>query len=401
MQQFNRELSWLSFNYRVLQEAMDESTPLLDRLRFLALYSSNLDEFFRVRVASLKSFIKLNKKTIHELHVDPVSTLRQVNETVVKQQEEFGELYRRRLIPELDKHNVFIINEASIDDGIKHAVRNFFKAEIKPLITPVFLKPETDLFLENRRLYFVVALKAGDNSAISEDYAVLEIPSAKVQRFHSFTKDQRCYILFLDDLIRLCLDTIFPDREINGCYSIKLSRDAELYIDDEFSGDLVKKIRKNLEKREKGLPARFLYDEAMPLHMLAILKEKLQLHEEDMIPGAKYHNYNDFAAFPNPGGRLPEYPPRPPLPHAPMEAAASILSYVKHQDALVYYPFQKYDYVIRFIEEAADDASVKDIKITLYRVAENSRVAKALLKAAQNGKSVTVFVDKGTRFAKI
>jgi polyphosphate kinase len=276
-------------------------------------------------------------------------------------------------------------------------VKQYFSEKVAAHLQPVFLRETKIPFLENRALYFVVGLKAEDN-ADAEDFALVEIPSAHVPRFHVLEDAGKPVVIFLDDIIRLCLPEIFKDKNVTSCFAIKISRDAELYIEDEFSGDMLEKVSKHLDKRKTGLPSRFLFDFRMPEHVLKMLMKKLDLNEDDIVPGDRYHNYNDFYSFPNPGNRLPEYEQLVPIPHPALDNASSYFDLLKIKDILVHFPYHGYDDVIRFIEEAANDPDVAGIKITLYRVASNSRVVNALLNALQNGKEVTAFVEIKARF---
>ncbi len=396
LEYIKRDISWLSFNHRVLQEAMDKSVPLYERIRFLAIYSSNLDEFFRVRVASLRSFKDLKKKTRKKLELSekPKKELKQIRKTVQQQQEQFGHTFREEIIPELEENGIFLKKDDGFTDAQQEFARSYFFEKVYPLLHPVWLHPEDEsLFLKNRGLYFVAVPAAG------EELAVVNIPSDELPRFVTLPTDSgEHHITFLDDIIRFMLEE-FLGRPIVDIYSIKLSRDAELYIDDEYSGDLVEKIKNSLEARNVGLPTRFLYDSAMPEELLARLKAFFGLSKNDIIPGARYHNFNDFFDFPDPTENPALHNPRlPPLPHPDFEAADSILELLRRKDVMLHFPYQKYDYVPKLIEEAANDPLVKSIKITLYRVAAKSDVVESLLRARKNGKQVTAFIEAKARF---
>ena len=391
----DRDLSWLSFNHRVLQEAQNEQVPLYERIKFLAIYSSNLDEFFRVRVASLRSFKELRKKTRQALNIKPKKTLREIRAIVDRQQAEFGRIFREEILPELGRQDIFLIPESEYDAGQQAFARQYFREKVAPALH--LIRAQTDQqppFLRNKALYF--AIGSGDR----QELQLLEIPSDELPRFVVLpSAGQGHYVSFLDDLIRFNLEEFLPDRPRPEAYSIKLSRDAEMYIDDEFSGNLVEKIRQGLSERNIGLPTRFLYDSAMPAELLQQLVELFQLSKNDLIPGARYHNFNDFFTFPNPSGKVELYdPPMPPLPHPELEEAASLLTAIEEGDRILHFPYQKYDYVPKLLWEAAEDETVESIKITLYRVASKSLVTEALLHALSRGKRVVAFIEAKARF---
>ena len=406
---FDRELSWLSFNYRVLQEAKDKTVPPLERLKFLAIYSSNLDEFFRVRVASLKSLLSLKSKSQKKLQFDPTKLLDNIKDTVCEHQEEFGEIYRNQVLPELEKQNIFLIDENNIQDGHKEFLESFYYDKVVPYIQPVLLdKKKISTFLHNKSIYLAVRLtvksKTGNktSSRVRSKYALVEIPSETLGRFVSLPQiNEKKYVIFLDDVIRLFLPDVFPGYNIESCYSVKLTRDAELYIEDEFSGNLLQKIQKGLSKRATGIPSRFLYDKKMPKPFLRFLSEALNLKRDDLIEGGKYHNFNDFFSFPSFNLKELENEPMPPIVCKELKPDSSIFDAISKKDILLSFPYQSYGYVLQFLEEAANDTLVKSLRITLYRVASESLVVRSLIKAAQNGKNVTVFVELKARFDEV
>ncbi len=398
-----RDISWLYFNERVLQEAKDPSVPLYERIKFLAIYSSNLDEFFRVRVASLRSFGKLRKKTRKELDVKPKKVLREIMEIVSQQQEEFGSTFREEIIPELTNHHIYLINEKDYSESQKAFARQYFeKNNMGELARPIVLKRDLDSlpFLENKGLYFVVHFEEADTAP-----ALVNIPSESMNRFvvfpgeNSGSIEQKHYITFLDDILRFNLPELFENKTVKNAYSIKLSRDAEMYIEDEYDGNLLEKIKKGLNERDIGLPTRFLYDSEMPKDVLKYLRGILEISKDDLVPGARYHNFNDFFGFPNPtSDQSLKDEPMPPMPHPVLETAESVLKVIAEQDVMLHFPYQKFDYVPKMIYEAADDAMVKKIQVTLYRVASDSSVAKALLYAIEKGKKVFAFIETKARF---
>lgn len=390
----NRDTSWLSFNHRVLQEAKDPSVPLFERIKFLAIYSSNLDEFFRVRVAFLRSFKELKKETRKKLSVKPKKELKGIRKIVQQQQNEFGQIFRGEIIPELEKNGIFITNNENYTPTQKEFARKYFFEKVYSNLFHTTVNEDTEVpFLENKDIHFVVQL------ADCDDFALVDIPSDELPRFIVLpSEDGRHHITFLDDIIRDNLSELL-DREITGAYAIKISRDAEMYIDDEYEGDLLEKIKAGLKERNVGLPTRFLYDNNIPEDFLKMLRKRFKLSKNDLIPGARYHNFNDFFGFPNPTNLEHLHNPKlPPLPHPELEAASSQLDAIREKDYLLHFPYQKYDYVPQLIWEAAEDKAVKDIKMTLYRVASKSAVVQGLLKALENGKKVTTFIEAKARF---
>lgn len=396
LEYIKRDISWLSFNHRVLQEAADKRVPLYERIKFLAIYSSNLDEFYRVRVASLRSFKDLKKKDRRklDLEVKPKKELKQIRKIVEEQQEAFGRIFREEVLPELEAHGIHLIGNTGYTEEQRAFARRYYFEKVYPHTKTLFLGPEDKApFLKNRGLYFVVEMEE------PEQLALVDIPSEALPRFIAFPSlGGEHYITFLDDILRHNLEELLG-KPFRGAYAVKLSRDAELYIDDEYSGDLLEKLKKSLDKRSAGLPTRFLFDADMPENLLKRLRSIFDLSKDDLIPGARYHNFNDFFGFPDPSGNASLHaPPMPPLPHPELEGLDKILPFLSRRDAMLHLPYQKYDYVPRLIEEAANDPEVKSIKITLYRVAAKSAIVESLLKARKNGKQITAFIEAKARF---
>ena len=403
----DRELSWLSFNYRVLQEAKDHSLPLYERIKFLAIYSSNLDEFFRVRVASIRSLLDLKEKSQKALTFQPRVLLKKIKDEVHNQQEEFGKIYKNEIIPELNAEKIYLLNEQSLDEDKKAFVKNFFIDQVVTFVQPILLdKNKISTFLHNKAIYLAVKLKSrkkpgptGKSKSQRFKYAIVEIPADKLGRFVTLPSENgKHFVMFLDDIIRVNLPLLFPGYQIESCYSIKLTRDAELYIDDEFSGNLQDKIKKGLSKRKTGVPSRFLFETEMPEEFLKILRQTLQLKKDDLIPGGKYHNFNDFFSFPIFRKSHLEYEKMPSLNCRDLDGLISLFEIISKKDILLSFPYQSYGYVLKFLEAAADDINVKSINITLYRIAANSLIVRSLVKAAENGKIVTAFVEVKARF---
>lgn len=402
---FNRELSWLSFNHRVLQEAKDKSVPLYERIKFLAIFSSNLDEFFRVRVASLRSLLNLKKSSQKELNFNITDLLNKIHKTVIKLQKEHSEIYQNEIRPELLKYNINLIDHTQLNHSQKEYLKEIFYSQIIPHIMPmIIIKRKIIPFLRNQRLYLAVRLSAKKNKKYLQKkrrsiYAIVEIPSNHIERFILLPREGNAnYIIFLDDVIRLFLPEIFNGYHIHESYAVKLTRDAELYIEDEFSGDLLEKIKKSLAKRSSGAPSRFLFDRNMPSDFLKYLREALILSREDLYPAARYHNFSDFFNFPNPGYKELNYKELKHVLLKGFEKREKVFESWGKEDRICYFPYHSYDCVLNMLEAAARDPYVRSIKITQYRVAKNSKVIQSLIKAANRGKHVTAFVEIKARF---
>jgi polyphosphate kinase len=402
---FNRELSWLSFNHRVLQEAKDPSVPLFDRIKFLAIFSSNLDEFFRVRVASLRSIIDIKKKSKKKLKLDPAKLLKDIHTVVNRLQKEFGEIFRNEIIPGLKKEGIYLLREEDVKTDQKKYLSEYFQSEVIPYLnTTLIAGGKISLFLKNNVIYMAVKLQPlpSKNGKGTETprvcrYAILEIPS-ETGRFVTIPgENEKTFIIFLDDVIRLNLQELFPGYKVLESYSVKLTRDAELYIDDEFSGNLLEKIKKSLSKRRTGAPCRFLYDESMSPDFVKYIRKTIGLSKDDMVPGGRYHNFYDFFNFP--------FPQKPELSYQALSHLSccefengNAFSAIGERDVTVYYPYHSFDHLLEFLQQAVTDPDVQSIKITLYRTAKNSKVIQSLIQAAKNGKAVTVFIEVKARF---
>jgi polyphosphate kinase len=395
---FDRDYSWLSFNDRVLSEAADPQVPLYERIKFLAIYSSNLDEFFRVRVAALRSIVDIDKKKINRKFPQPPAILLdKILLEVHRQQEEFGRIKREKIIPELKENGIFFYREEEIFPIHKEFAEQYFKSKILSHLEPVLMmSSETEeVHLNNRELYHVVDMIS---PAGTRYFAHLNIPSDKLPRFIELPRDDTFYYyIALDDIIREHVSFLFPGYTIKGCYSIKLNRDADLNIDDEFSGNLVKKIKKQVTKRNLGVPSRFLYDQSMPAEVLQYLIKAFSLSEEDLVPGGRYHNMHDLFQLPNPLAPSLENIPFSILRREDLDGS-TMKSVMDKGDVMLHFPYQTYDYVLRYFNEAAFDPEVEEIKATFYRIAPDSFVSTSLIAAARNGKKVTVFVEIKARF---
>ncbi len=396
----HRDLSWLSFNYRVLQEAKDPNVPLLERLKFLAIFSSNLDEFFRVRVANHRNLVRAGKKTQKNLAFEPEKVLVRILNIVNKQQEEFSSIFEEQILPDLIKVGIQVKRKKFSPEQLEF-MTEYFIDHLQPFVHPIILlEDKVKPFLNNANIYLAVELKDKVKSSAKEMYALLRIPSDKKPRFielPSKKKDKRVIVL-LDDIVRNAAELIFPGFNIIGSYSIKLSRDAELYIDDEFSGDLIAKVKKSLSKRNIGVASRLVYDRKIPAPFLNYLMNAFSIHKYDLSPEGRQHNNSDFFKFPSFGLSNLKDPDLAPLSYPPLEKAKSIFDKVQEKDHMLYFPYNSYESVVQFFEQAADDPDVTHIKIIQYRVAKKSRIMNALMKAVKMGKQVTAFIEIKARF---
>ena len=395
----HRDLSWLGFNYRVLQEAKDPTVPLLERLKFLAIYSSNLDEYFRVRIANLRTLLRINKKTKKELAYDPQVVLKKVLRIVNKQQVEYSQILLDQILPELQQYNIHLLRSHDLNEDQKEFVSDFFQDNLLPFVQPVLLvKNKIRPFLNNAALYLVIHLK-DNNKRKSNRYAIVKIPSDHISRFIELPSTHGQHnLMILDDIVRFSIPWLFPGYTVVNTHSIKLTRDAELYIEDEFSGNLIAKIKDSLTKRNVGPASRFVYDRDMANATLNAMITTLGLDKDDILREGRYHNNFDFFKFPDFGLSHLKYPDLPPLSIPELEDTNSFFEEIKKKDHLINVPYQSYESVIRFFEEAARDPNVTHIKIVQYRVAKKSRIMNALVEAVKRGKSVNAFIEVKARF---
>lgn len=394
-----RDISWLAFNHRVLQEAKDESLPLFERLKFLAIYSSNLDEFFRVRMANHRNLLRVNKKTKRELDISPKQTVRTIQRIVNRQQEEFSRIFERKLIPKLTKHGIHLKRRLDLNEEERVFVENYFREFMLPYVQPVLLvKDMVRPFLNNAQLYLSIHMKEKGKRGKTA-YAIVKIPSDHLPRFIVLpAPEDEHNLIMLDDIVRHSVSWMFPGYDIEDTYSIKLTRDAELYIDDEFSGDLLAKIRASLNRRHVGPASRFVYDRTMPDHLRKYLEDTFELDRYDILAEGRYHNNFDFFKFPTFGMGKLQNPAQPPLPYPALETAEDFWAAIRERDHLLYLPYHKYESVVLFFERAAEDPAVTHIKIVQYRVARKSRIMQALMRAVAAGKQVSVFIEVKARF---
>lgn len=413
----DREVSKLSYLARLLQEASDLRVPPYDRVRLLAIWSAQLDEFYRIRVASLKSLARhqgasgprprVLRGWLRRLlgrpapppnpAIEPEALLEQIQEIVSPQQDEFGRIWARTQ-DELRELGIDLVREDELGEAQSRFVATWFAARLAPLLKPLLVDGEGLLELKNGVSYLAVQLRSASEGA---RLAVVEVPSPELPRFVSLPeRDGRTQITYLDEVIRHRLSELFPADDVVAAHAVKLTRDANLHLEDEFSGDLLEQIRESLGRRDAGLPSRLLYDMSMPQRPLRRLQEALGVSDEDLVPGSRYHNMKDLASLPL---LLPSRPgcssaPLPPLGHPRFTGAGSIFEQICRGDAMLCFPYHDYEPVLRFVREAAHDADVEAITISLYRVAHDSQVVQSLVEAAQAGKAVFVFVEVKARF---
>jgi len=396
----NRDLSWLSFNYRVLMEAADKTVPLYSRISFLSIFSSNLDEFFRVRMPAIFAFSNLESKKISLEEEYPRDLIQQVQATVFEQLEEFGSILTKQILPGLQQQNIFLYYNEPVRKEHAETVREYFLSRVLSFLQPVFIQKDNQagFFLENNALYFIIDLVSPEQPE-KHQFALLNIPSANLPRFYELPMlGDDHYILFLDDVVRENLQEVFPGFDIQEAWSIKLTRDAEMNLEDEFIGDIAEKIEKQLEKREGGHATRLLFDQRMPEPVRDFVQKYFGLRTEELVPGGRYHNLKDLGGLPNPvKGKIAQIN-WPAVTHPGFNNHLSIFQSISEREKLLHLPYHSYNYILRFFNEAAIDPHVSEIYITLYRVAADSHIVNALISAARNGKRVTVFVELKARF---
>ncbi|MGT4070106.1 UNVERIFIED_CONTAM: polyphosphate kinase 1 [Aeromonas hydrophila] len=396
-----KELSWLSFNERVLQEAMDKTVPLIERVRFLGIFSSNQDEFFKVRVSDVKRRILINE--VHGGDDEAKVLLRAIQQKVMALGEAFDNTYKELLIA-LARHNIFLVNEYQLSESIQQWLRVFFKEKVLRHIIPILLNKEVNpvKFLKDEYTYLAIEMKK--NGQVIQ-YALVEVPTDDLPRFFQLPPEgtrRKKQIIILDNVIRFCLDEIFKgffDYDEIAAYAVKLTRDAEYDLSDQLDLSLVDKMSDGLKQRLTAMPVRFVYEREMPAAMISFLKLKLQISSYDAImPGGRYHNFKDFIGFPNVGRDYLENPKLPALDCRDFDGFVNAFDTITKQDILLYYPYHKFHHFTELVRQAAFDPAVSAIRINIYRVAKKSRIIHSLIDAANNGKKVTVVVELRARF---
>lgn len=396
----NREISWLHFNGRVLQEAADTRNPLLERLKFLGIFSNNRDEFFRVRVATLNRMLKVDT-THYDTPIDPKKVLKEIVSIVQTQEKDFIRIYEE-IVQELAKHNIHIVNETQLTKEQGKFVRKYFQEKVRTSLFPMMITSIRDISsLVDKSIYLAVTLGRSKHPE-KIDYALIELPTRQVSRFLILPEEGKSkFVILLDDVIRFCLDEIFSvfGYDEFAAYTVKVTRDAELDIDTDVSKSFLEIMSESLKQRKKGIAVRFVYDASIPSDLLKIILKKVEITREDPIRGGgRYHNFKDFMGFPNLGHPELEYEAMPALPHKDLPPNQSILSIIRVKDVMLHYPYQSFRYIIDLLREASIDPKVRSIKMTIYRAAKNSNVINALINAARNGKFVSVYMELQARF---
>ncbi|QWX84713.1 polyphosphate kinase 1 [Cellulophaga sp. HaHaR_3_176] len=404
-QYINREISWLHFNKRVLQESADKKVPLIERLRFLGIFSNNLDEFFKVRYATVKRIVEAGKTGKSVLGGEIAKDLlEEITTIVIKQQTESLKILGQ-IEEELESKDIYIINETEITEGQSSFIKSYFANEVSPVLMTIILNDLREFpVLKDTAAYLAIKMVLKNNTDTNKKenkYALIEIPKG-IDRFVELPKEgDKSYIIILDDLIRYSLRSIFNmfEYESISAHMIKITRDAELDIDNDLSKSFIEKISSSVEHRKISDPVRFVYDKSIAKDTLSFLKEKMNIEDTDsVIPGGRYHNRRDYMSFPSLGRQDLLYDKIKPLPVKGLTLDGSLFESIAEKDFLQYTPYHTFSYIIKFLREAALDPKVKNIKITVYRLANNSQVAASLINAVKNGKQVTVQIELQARF---
>ncbi|MBK6283330.1 MAG: polyphosphate kinase 1 [Draconibacterium sp.] len=398
----NREISWLSFNERVLQEAADPATPLFERIRFIGIFSNNLDEFFRVRVAAVRRMVDFGKDEENLLgNFTPKELLDKIQEIVIGHQQQVQVIFKD-ILEELKQDNIFLKNEKELNHQQGVFVKKYFYDKVLPNLVPIMLhKNHKFPYLRDRSVYLAIKLSKQSNP-LDFAYSLIRIPAISVSRFYVLPKTGKSKIvIMLDDVIRYCLNDLFFyfDYDVYEAFTLKITRDAELDIDDDISKSFMEKMSTSLKKRKTGKPVRLIYDRTMPEDLKNFIFKKMKIDsDENAIAGGRYHNHKDFMNFPEIGKKKHYYTKLTPIRHKDLPPNTSILQVLRKKDVMLHYPYLTFNHFIDLLREAAIDPQVTEIGITIYRVASDSKVVNALLNAIRNGKVVTVVIELQARF---
>lgn len=397
-----RDISWMYFNHRILQEARRDNVPLLERLMFLGIYSNNLDEFFRVRVATQSRIAECEDKEARKNRKEAETILKGINKLNNKYSKEF-ELAISEITEKLREENIFILKENEVDDAQREYIRKYYLQNLCGLITPIWFSAVKHLDLENdENIFLAIRLTRETAKKHYVEYAFLEIPVNSCGRFVRLPdKEGKRYLMYLDDVIRCSLPLIFCGLNYSSyeAFSFKFTRDAEMEIDNDLRNGMLEKISKGVKSRKRGEPLRIVYDSTMPKALLKLVLSALcQDRLDTVLAGGRYHNHKDFMKFPDCGRKDLKYPAWPPILKSELSGSDSILEQICLKDRFIHVPYHSFDSYIRILQEAAIHKDVKSIKTTLYRLAKGSKVVKALIGAARNGKKVTVVIELLARF---
>jgi polyphosphate kinase len=394
----DRDISWLSFNERVLQEALDPKVPLVERVRFMGIFSNNMDEFYKVRVASLRRLKALGDKPSTPIESKPSEVLKKINKIALAQQSKFDEAFRSIII-ELRENGIGMVKPEDLTPSQTRVVKDYFNSTIRPLLVPIMLQGKSDFPpLEDSEIYFAVKLSLSTKKCL---YALMRIPPVIPRVLQLPGENGHSCFIFIDDIIRFRLHKVFSifPVESTEAFTIKVSRDAELELDDDVSKSLVEKMAQSVKNRKEGDYVRLVYDRRMPQDLLRFLLSRIGISDkENVIPGAIYHNKKDLMRFPDFGKKELCFKPMPPLSHPRVSGHGSIMKVIDEGDVMVHYPYQKFNYTVDLLREAAIDPKVRAIRINLYRVGKDSHIVNALINAVMNGKLVVVVIELGARF---
>ena len=395
-----RDISWMYFNRRILQEAMKERVPILERLSFLGIYSNNLDEFFRVRVATQSRVAECEDKAAHSEREEALKLIRQINKLNNRYSKEY-EGAIKQVTAELEKENICLVNHVQLDEEQQLFVDSFYQQRLNGFISPVWLKSVKQLGNEADENIFLAVKMRKEGHKVGE-YAIIELPVAQAGRFIRLPdKDGKNYLMYLDDVVRYCLPLIFHGMNYKHfeAYAFKFTKDAEMEIDNDLRNGMMQKISKGVKSRKRGEPLRVIYDASMPKDLLKRVMNKLNLEKLDTgLGGGKYHNHKDLMRFPDCGRKDLKYPEWTPVLKNELSGNVGMLELIRRKDRFIHVPYHSFDSYIRILQEAAINKEVKSIKTTLYRLAKDSKVVKALINAARNGKKVTVVIELLARF---
>lgn len=394
----DRDISWMFFNARVLQEASRQDVPLLERLNYLGIYSNNLDEFYRVRMASDARLAEMRRAAVR----DRAEAAKILVQRLQQLDAGYSAVYHKEVhavLEELKKQNIEFVGEENLSDADRHFVRKWFRQTLAGFVNPQWLKAAKDLYNYNdESIYLAIDLERNGES----DYAILDLPAQQVGRFLQLPSDDDAVrLIYIDDVVRICLPLLFPglDYDRYSAYSFKFTRDAEMEIDDDLHIGRLQKVANAVNNRRKGPAMRVIYDREMPQQLLNKILHHLKVDAMDTLqPSGRYHNHKDFMTLPDFGRTDLTYAPMPPLVPAELKSGKSLLSEIQQRDRFIHVPYHTFDYFIRLLQEAAVSPAVRSIKISLYRVAGHSKVVEALIAAARNGKKVTVLVELMARF---
>ncbi len=397
-----RDISWMFFNRRILQEASRENVPLLERISFLGIYSNNLDEFFRVRVATLNRIAECEDKEARKNKAEALEILKEINKLNSLYSKEF-EKVSAEITAKLRDENIYLLKDTELDDEQRRFIRSFYIQNLYGRVIPVWYSAIKQLSIENdENIYLAVRMYKKNSKRKVAEYAFLELPVSICGRFVRLPdKDGKSFLMYLDDVIRCCLPLIFSGQDYTNfeAFSFKFTRDAEMEIDNDLRNGVLQKISKGVKSRRRGTPLRVVYDSTMPKGLLNQVLSTLDLDKLDtVLAGGRYHNHKDFMKFPDCGRKDLKYPAWPPILKRELSKPESILQLIRQKDRFIHVPYHSFDSYIRVLQEAAVSKEVKSIKTTLYRLAKDSKVVKALIGAARNGKKVTVVIELLARF---